>query len=121
MDRAHAYAAADADVIFVEAPTGEAEIEAIAHELPYPKLINMFDGGKTPAMELDRLCALDYRLVIVPSDLQRAAIRAMQQVLATMRERGNSATVADLMVNLAERDDLVGLTAYLDLDRRYAR
>ena len=78
----------------------------------------MFDGGKTPAMGLDRLCALDYRLVIVPSELQRAAIRAMQQVLAAMRKRGNSATVADLMVSFAGRDDLVGLTAYLDLDVR---
>ena len=42
IDRAHAYAAAGADVVFVEAPESLAQIEAIAARLPYPKLINMF-------------------------------------------------------------------------------
>src|SRR5262245_9438519 len=55
LDRAHAYAAAGADVIFVEAPTSDAEIETIARRLPQPKLINMFQGGKTPLVPLARL------------------------------------------------------------------
>ena len=90
IERAQAYAAAGADVLFVEAPTSEAQIEAIARALPGPKLINMFEGGKTPLVPLARLQALGYRIVIVPSDLQRAAIRAMQEVLAVMRRDGNS-------------------------------
>jgi 2-methylisocitrate lyase-like PEP mutase family enzyme len=119
IERAHAYAAAGADVLFVEAPVDEAQVETIARSLPYPTLINMFEGGKTPLVPLARLEALGYRIVIVPSDLQRAAIRAMQDALAVMRRDGNTHAVADRMATFAEREALVGTREYLELDRRY--
>jgi len=119
IERAHAYAAAGADVLFVEAPTSEAQIEAIARSLPGAKLINMFEGGKTPLVPLARLQALGYRIVIVPSDLQRAAIRAMQEVLAVMRRDGNSRALAGRMATFDEREAVVRTREYLELDRRY--
>jgi 2-methylisocitrate lyase-like PEP mutase family enzyme len=119
IERAHAYAAAGADVLFVEAPTSETQIEAIARSLPAPKLINMFEGGKTPLAPLARLQALGYRIVIVPSDLQRAAIRAMQEVLAVMRRDGNSRALAGRMATFDEREAVVRTREYLELDRRY--
>ena len=119
LERAQAYAAAGADVIFVEAPTSEAEIETIARRLPQPKLINMFQGGKTPLVPLDRLRELGYRIVIIPSDLQRAAISAMEQVLAAIRRDGTSAAVADRMASFKERETVVGTGEYLELDRKY--
>ena len=119
IERAHAYAAAGADVLFVEAPESEAQIETIARSVPGPKLINMFEGGKTPLVPLARLGSLGYRIVIVPSDLQRAAIRAMEDVLAVMRRDGNSRAAAGRMATFAEREAVVGTPEYLDLDRRY--
>ena len=41
VERAQAYAAAGADVIFIEAPVSVEQIEAIARRVPQPKLINM--------------------------------------------------------------------------------
>jgi len=117
--RAQAYAAAGADLLFVEAPTSEAQIETIARSLPGAKLINMFEGGKTPLVPLARLQALGYRVVIVPSDLQRAAIRAMQEVLAVMRRDGNSHAAGGRMATFDEREAVVRTGEYLDLDRRY--
>jgi 2-methylisocitrate lyase-like PEP mutase family enzyme len=117
--RGQAYAEAGADVIFVEAPTTDAEIEAIARRLPQPKLINMFEGGKTPLVPLDRLAALGYRIVIIPSDLQRAAIRAMEETLAAIRRDGNSRAAADRMASFADREAVVGTSEYMALDRRY--
>jgi 2-methylisocitrate lyase-like PEP mutase family enzyme len=119
--RARAYAEAGADVLFVEAPTSEAQIETIARSLPGPKLLNMFEGGKTPLVPLARLRALGYRIVIIPSDLQRAAIRAMQEVLAAIQRDGNSRAVAGRMASFAEREAIVGTTDYLTLDREDAR
>jgi len=119
--RARAYAEAGADVLFVEAPTSEAQIETIARSLPGPKLLNMFEGGKTPLVPLARLRALGYRIVIIPSDLQRAAIRAMQEVLAAIQRDGNSRAVAGRMASFAEREAIVGTTDYLTLDRQDAR
>jgi len=119
LDRAAAYGEAGADVIFVEAPTSEADIETIARRVSRPKLINMFEGGKTPLVPLDRLRALGYRIVIIPSDLQRAAIRAMEETLAAIRRDGNSRAVADRMASFADREAVVGTPDYLTLDRRY--
>jgi 2-methylisocitrate lyase-like PEP mutase family enzyme len=106
-------------VIFVEAPTTEAQIETIARRVPAPKLINMFEGGKTPLVPLDRLQALGYRVVIIPSDLQRAAIRAMQETLTAIKRDGNSRALAGRMATFGERETIVGTPEYLGLDERY--
>jgi 2-methylisocitrate lyase-like PEP mutase family enzyme len=119
IERARAYTEAGADVIFVEAPVSEAQIAAIAEQVPAPKLINMFEGGKTPLVPLARLQALGYRIVIIPSDLQRAAIRAMQEVLAAIRRDGNSHALADRLASFTDRETAVDTPTWLTLDRRY--
>ena len=55
IDRCHAYVEAGADVAFLDAPTSEAQIADIARRLPGWKLINMFQGGKTPLLPVSRL------------------------------------------------------------------
>jgi 2-methylisocitrate lyase-like PEP mutase family enzyme len=120
IERGHAYAEAGADMIFVEAPTTEAEIEAVAKRLRHPLLINMFQGGKTPLVALDRLARWGYRVVIIPSDLQRASIRAMEDVLAAIKRDGNSAAMIDRMASFQEREAVVDTPGLLALDRRFA-
>src|SRR6266511_2649825 len=60
IERAQAYAAAGADVIFIEAPVSLEQIETIARRVPQSKLINMFQGGKTPLVPVARLKARGY-------------------------------------------------------------
>jgi 2-methylisocitrate lyase-like PEP mutase family enzyme len=120
IDRASAYVEAGADVIFVEAPTTEAEIEAVAKRLPGWKLINMFEGGKTPLLPAPRLEALGYHLVIIPSDTQRAAIKAMQRVLGAIARDGSSAALRSDMVSFKEREVIIGTAGYLERSKRYA-
>src|SRR4029453_4406389 len=93
------------------------QLETIARRVTAPKLLNMFEGGKTPLVPLDRLRALGYRIVIIPSDLQRAAIRAMQDVLTAIRRDGNSRSLADRMATFTEREAIVGTAEYLTRDR----
>ncbi len=119
IERAHAYAEAGADVIFFEAPQSVEEIERIGRELPYPKLINMFQGGKTPLVPVARLRDWGYRLVIIPSDLQRAAQHAMEEALALIKSDGNSAAMSDRLTSFEEREATIGTPEYLELDRRY--
>ncbi|HKY93856.1 MAG TPA: isocitrate lyase/PEP mutase family protein [Kiloniellales bacterium] len=120
MERAQRYMEAGADMIFVEAPCSLAEIERIAAALPYPKLINMFHGGKTPLVPAAKLEKLGYRLMIVPSDLQRAAIGAMRRALAAIARDGSSAAVQGEMVSFADREAIVGTKDYLARDKGYA-
>lgn len=116
IDRAEAYVAAGADMIFVEAPQSEEQIEAIAERIKAPKLINMFYGGKTPLVSIDKLKAWGYRLVIIPSDLQRAAIRAMQNTLAVIKQHGDSGEIADQLATFNERETIIDTKTYLALD-----
>ncbi|MDP3560364.1 MAG: oxaloacetate decarboxylase [Legionellaceae bacterium] len=115
--RSRAYLDAGADVIFVEAPETEAQIEKIAAEIPEPKLINMFSGGKTPMVSREKLHALGYKIMIVPSDLQRAAIKAMQNTLKELYQSGNSAKIADQLTSFQEREVIVDTKKYFDIDK----
>lgn len=114
--RAQRYVEAGADMLFVEAPETREQIQAIAERLPGLKLINMFYGGKTPLVPLPELAAMGYRLAIIPSDLQRAAIHAMQATLAAIRETGDSSALADRLTSFKEREEIVQTRRYLALD-----
>jgi len=120
IDRAFAYHEAGADMLFVEAPTTENEIAEIGKRLPGFKLINMFEGGKTPLLPAARLQALGFHVEIIPSDAQRAAIKAMQRVLATIARDGSSAAMRSDMVSFAEREVLIGTAGYVERSHRYA-
>jgi 2-methylisocitrate lyase-like PEP mutase family enzyme len=119
IDRARAYLDAGADMIFVEAPTSEAQIANVAKLLPGYKLINMFQGGKTPLLPVAQLEQLGYHIVIIPSDTQRAAIKAMQRVLAAIARDGSAAAMFNDMASFSEREAVVDTPAYLDRDRHY--
>ena len=121
IERGNAYAEAGADMIFVEAPQSVEEIQQIALEVKAPLMINMFWGGKTPLVPAEQLAALGYRIMIIPSDLQRAAIRAMQRAAAEIRTHGHTAAMAEDMVSFAEREELIGLAEAQALQHRFLK
>ncbi|MCX7115123.1 MAG: isocitrate lyase/PEP mutase family protein [Gammaproteobacteria bacterium] len=114
--RAEAYAQAGADVLFIEAPQTLLHIEDIAKRIPQKKLINMFSGGKTPLVSAEHLKKLGYNIIIIPSDLQRAAIMAMQKVLNVIYQDGNSAAIEEELTSFAEREKMIGTDEYFTLD-----
>ncbi len=114
IERAKAYVAAGADMLFVEAPQTIAQIEEIAKQAPGPKLINMFYSGKTPLVPTEDLKAMGYQLIIIPSDLQRAAVTAMREVLQVIKRDGNSGAIADGMMTFQERELLVKTKEFLN-------
>jgi len=120
LDRAAAYLEAGANMIFVEAPTTEQQIADIARRLPGYKLINMFHGGKTPLLPASRLQDFGYHVVIIPSDTQRAAIKAMQRVLATIARDGSAAAMIDDMASFKDREAVVDTAAFLARDQKYS-
>jgi len=114
--RAQRYVDAGADMLFVEAPETIDQVREIARRVPGPKLMNMFYGGKTPLVPLDELAALGYQLVIIPSDLQRAAIHAMQRTLTQIKLAGDSSALAQSLTSFQEREQIVQTSRYLALD-----
>jgi 2-methylisocitrate lyase-like PEP mutase family enzyme len=117
IERAQAYAEAGADMLFVEAPQTVEQIAQIGTRLQAPKLINMFHGGRTPVVPVADLERYGYQIVIIPSDLQRASIRAMQRTLEAIARDGDSSSVSADLVSFADREKIVRTEEFLDIDR----
>ncbi|WP_091987859.1 isocitrate lyase/PEP mutase family protein [Pseudoalteromonas denitrificans] len=113
IDRAKQYVEVGADMIFVEAPETLVQIELIAKQVPGPKLINMFHSGKTPLVSTEHLKEMGYQLIIIPSDLQRAAMAGMKSVLAEIYKTGNSGALSSQMLSFSEREQVVKTTEFL--------
>lgn len=114
--RARAFEDAGADLLFVEAPRDEREMERICTASPLPQMANLVEGGDTPLLAPAALEALGYRIAAYPLTLLSAATRAMQRALDALR-RGEPA--ADLLP-FDELRAAVGFDRY-DAERlRYA-
>ncbi|GAB2480416.1 isocitrate lyase/PEP mutase family protein [Nocardiopsis aegyptia] len=86
IERAKAYSAAGADVIFVEAPQSRDEIRAIPREIDAPVLFNLVAGGKSPAVTLSELEAFGYALVIIPGACVGPVVSSVTEALRSLRQ-----------------------------------
>ncbi|MGH9087007.1 MAG: isocitrate lyase/PEP mutase family protein [Acidimicrobiales bacterium] len=121
LDRARRYRDAGADVLFVEAPQCEEEIEAVASALDgTPLLFNWAEGGKTPAVRLDWLRELGFRIVLYPISTLLAATRAVREVLDGIRTTGTPAAAMDRLVPFGEFLDFIGMSEIEGLEARFA-
>lgn len=118
--RGKAFAKLGVDAIFVEAPQSEAELEEIPRRIPeVPLLVNVFKGGKTPMLPVDRLEKMGYRIAIYPSETQRAAIYAMRMALGMLKKKGTTEAMDDALTTFKERDKIVGLDDWQKIERNY--
>jgi 2-methylisocitrate lyase-like PEP mutase family enzyme len=118
--RAALYAQAGADVIFVESPESEAQMERIGREIDRPLLANMVEGGRTPVLPAERLFAIGYRLAIYPATGFLAAAGAVTAAMQALATTGGSAPVADRLLPFDAMNRLMGFPAVWDFDRRHA-
>lgn len=114
--RARAYAAAGADMLFPDAVRTEDDIKRIVDAAGIPVSINMGFGIRrrptTPLIPLGRLRALGVRRVSLPRMLPAAAIHAMQQALAIMREVMETDEPVNREDLLASIEDIMKLMGY---------
>jgi 2-methylisocitrate lyase-like PEP mutase family enzyme len=118
LERAERYREAGADVLFVEAPNAE-QLPQIAPRLKAPLLYNMATSGKTPFLGRDEIERLGFKLIIYPNWVMLAAIRAANQVLATLKETGTIAGVAGEVPTFKEFFDLLGMPDVQALEASY--
>ena len=91
--RAQAYAKAGADILFVESPESEAELARIGQEVDAPLLANMAPkGARTPELPAARLKELGFDIAIYPGIGFGAALGAMEQAYAYLKQNGVSDT-----------------------------
>ena len=120
--RARAFAAAGADLLFVEAPTSEEDIARVAKELAgvAPLVFNWAEGGRTPPLSLERMAELGFSLVIYPIGTLLAATAGIRSILATLKAEGTPASALDGVPSFEEFTDLIGLPEVQQLEQRFA-
>lgn len=120
--RARAYAAAGADLLFVEAPRSENDIATVARTLgaTMPLVFNWAEGGRTPPLDLARITELGFRLVLFPIGTLLAATAGVRSLLAALRRDGTPAAALPGLPTFTEFTDLVGLPEITELEGRWA-
>jgi 2-methylisocitrate lyase-like PEP mutase family enzyme len=121
LERAGLYREAGADVLFVEAPRSEAEIEAVARSFPdVPLLFNYAEGGKSPPVTHAFLRDLGFKLVIFPLTLLLTATAAIQSALARIKSDGTPIELLPSLLPFEDFLEFIGMDEIRELERRFA-
>jgi len=109
LERCRVFADLGADILFLEAPKDEAEMEAFCRAMPgLPKMANIVEDGETPALPPDRLGEIGFRIAAYPLTLLSVAARAMQKALDALA----AGRPVDDRVPFEELQALVGFPEY---------
>jgi 2-methylisocitrate lyase-like PEP mutase family enzyme len=122
LDRAARYRDAGADMLFIEAPTGREQLAHITHAMggSIPLMVNLVEGGKTPALPADELEQLGFSLAIFPGGIVRALARTAVDYYASLATHRSNEPFRSRMFNFAELNELLGTPDMLERGRRYA-
>jgi len=122
LERADAYRAAGADVLFLEAPRSAEEMTAIAARFGrhVPILANIVEGGATPLLSARELEALGFSIVIFPGGIVRALAKTAQDYFASLAAHGSNIPFADRMHTFGELNAVLGTAELLAKGKSYS-
>jgi methylisocitrate lyase len=103
IDRALAYIAAGADLVFPEAITELGDYKKFAQAVKKPILANITEFGLTPLFTRDQLAANGVGMILYPLSAFRAMNKAAENVYQTIRRDG---TQSGLIDSMQSRDEL---------------
>jgi 2-methylisocitrate lyase-like PEP mutase family enzyme len=116
LERAERYAAAGADMIFVQGADDIAQVRALVARIRAPQLTNLSHASIAPKPSLAELRAAGAAAAIYPSAALFAAAGAVSHALDALRRDDSFAAVEPAMISLADYNAVVGLDAMLRRD-----
>ncbi len=114
--RLNAFADLGAEVLFLEAPRSEAELERFSSDVAGWRMVNMLEGGITPLLPPKRLEAMGFRIAAYPLTLLSSAAAAMQKALADL----SAGVPPSPSLGFSSLRELVGFQAYDAFVEHYA-
>lgn len=120
IERSARYAAAGADILFLEAPGSLADYEAVVAAVDVPVLANITEFGQTPLFTVDELRSAGVSFALYPLSAFRAMSRAATEVFAAIRSDGSQQRVIDQMQTRAELYEVLDYQNWEDRMDTYA-
>ena len=117
--RSRMYDEAGADVIFIESPESEEEMQRINEEFDKPTLANMLEGGRTPIPTVDRLQELGFGITIYCVGPLYAAAKAVRDYMLELKEKGTPVGKIQNMITFEEFNQFIGLDEYRKLEQEF--
>jgi methylisocitrate lyase len=108
-----------ADVVFVEAPQSEDELREIPKKIDAPLLANMIENGVTPTFSADELKSMGYSMVVFPLSGLYGAAYAMKKIFSQLKSTGSTKGCMNMMLNFNEFNDLVELSKFMQMEKKY--
>ncbi len=121
LDRAERYVEAGADVLFVEAPANQEQLQAICQRFGtrLPLLANMVEGGSTPMYTAPELGELGFQIVIFPGGIARALAKTADQYYDSLHLNLSNMPFKDRMLDLNGLNALIGTPEMLEHGKRF--
>ena len=88
--RGEAFAKAGADVVFVESPESEEELQKVGATIDAPLLANMVPNGRTPVIPAETLKEWGFNIAIYPSSGFSAIAETLRQAYTHLHENGTT-------------------------------
>jgi 2-methylisocitrate lyase-like PEP mutase family enzyme len=117
--RGEAAAKAGADVLFIEAPRDEAQVQRVAGAFDAPLLYNYAPGGRSPLLPFPRLRELGYAIILLPVDTLLVGVRAIADFLLQLKQRDDVLSMADRYMPFGDFNRLIGAVEQMALAERY--
>lgn len=114
IERGKLFVEMGADIIFIEAPRSEKEMQKICFEVGGYQMANIVEHGKTPVLSPELLKEIGYKIVAYPLTLLSSAVYAMRETLNYIRKGKTPEKILDF----TELQALVGFPEYDETLRR---
>ncbi|MCP3934416.1 MAG: isocitrate lyase/PEP mutase family protein [Actinomycetia bacterium] len=117
--RGNTYAAAGADVVFIESPENLDEFRRIAETVEAPLMANLVEGGFSPIINRELLEELGFAIAISPVTALLSTAALLQSVYRHLHEHGTSNGLAHDIMAIGEMHNLMGFDDVWEFDEKW--
>ena len=121
IERGNYYKKLGADVIFVEAPKSLQEMKEIGKSINAPLVANMIEGGATPINSAAKLNKMGYKIILYPLSILYANTFATLKILHELKNKGTTMKLKNNLVRFNQFNDIVELSKYNKIEKRYSK
>ena len=121
IERGLYYKKIGADAIFIEAPKTIQEMKIIGKSINAPLVANMIEGGATPIISKSKLHKMGFKIILYPLSVLFSNTYSTLKLLQELKKSGTTRKLSKQIVNFNQFNDIVELSKYRKLERKYKK